>query len=123
MTNLIIKPKKNEKIEIIIDDLAFGGKGVGKINGYTIFVDYAVPLDHLIVKIIKRKKNYAEAIIEKIIKKSPYRVDPKCKYFGLCGGCKLQHINYDKQLYYKQKQVIDCLKHIGGLDDIFVETF
>ncbi|MBF0118883.1 MAG: 23S rRNA (uracil(1939)-C(5))-methyltransferase RlmD [Desulfobacterales bacterium] len=112
--------KKNEIVELFISDLAFGGMGVAKIDDFTIFVDHSVPMDKVSARIIKKKPNYAEAVMLKIIEPSPYRISPECKYSGYCGGCRLQHLNYDKQIEFKNKQVRDCLSHIGLIKEALV---
>lgn len=98
-----------------IDSVEFGGKGVARHEGKVYFVNGGVEGDVAKCRIKKSKKSYAEAEIIEIIKPSPNRVLPKCKYFGICGGCTLQHISYQYQLEIKQNAVADALKHIGGL--------
>jgi len=106
-----MKYYKIEDLEII--DAGGEGKAVGKKDGLTVFVPFAVPGDVVDVEVYKKKKGYAEARILNIKKKSPYRVEPKCEHFGLCGGCKWQIMDYETQLKFKQKQVEDCFKHLG----------
>lgn len=112
--------RHGQQIEIDITDMAFGGKGIGRFNGLAVFVDQTVPFDRVKAKVIKKKKNYAEGYPIEIIKYSPYRVQPACRYSGQCGGCKWQYIQYDMQLHYKQQHVIDCLKHIGLIQHVTV---
>jgi len=112
--------KKGQDIELTITDLAFGGQGITKLDGFTVFVDRAVPQDHVLARITKRKKNYAEARVLSLISSSPFRIDPPCPYSGSCGGCKWQFLNYDKQLEYKQRHVSESLVHIGGIRDVLV---
>ncbi len=106
----------------MISDLAFGGKGVARINGYTVFVDQAVPMDRVSARIIRKKKNFAEARIMKLLEPSPYRITPPCPYSGYCGGCQWQFLIYEKQLEYKRQHVIDSLEHIGALHGIPVHA-
>lgn len=103
-----------ENLEII--DAGAEGKAVGKWEGLTIFVPYVIPGDVVDVKIFKKKKGYAEGYLLKIVKGSPDRVNPMCSHFGLCGGCKWQCMSYEKQLFYKQKQVSDNFRHLGKFD-------
>jgi len=103
-----------ENLEII--DAGSEGKAVGKIDGLTVFVPFAIPGDVVDVEIFKKKKNFAEARLLAIKKNSPDRIEPVCEHFGLCGGCKWQNMSYSKQLYYKQKQVDDNFKHLGKFD-------
>ena len=105
---------KIENLEII--DAGGEGKAVGKKDGLTVFIPFAVPGDVVDVEIYKKKKGYAEGRILNIIKKSPHRVDPQCAHFGLCGGCKWQILDYETQLKFKQKQVEDCFRHLGKFE-------
>jgi 23S rRNA (uracil1939-C5)-methyltransferase len=115
-----MKVKKGQLLELDISGIAFGGKGLAKVDGLTVFVDKTVPLDTVIARIVKRKKQYAEARVETVLKASPFRVDPPCIYSGFCGGCKWQFLSYDKQLVYKQQHVEESLKHIGNIHDTIV---
>ena len=90
--------KKGQEIELTITDLAFGGRGIAKVDGFTVFVDQAVPEDQVVARVFKRKKNYAEARVLSLVSASPFRIEPPCPYSGWCGGCKWQFLNYDKQL-------------------------
>ncbi len=112
--------KKKQEILLDITGIAFGGRGISKVDGYTIFVERAVPGDRVLAKIIKKKKSYAEAYTIEIIEPSPDLLTPPCRYSGVCGGCKWQFLNYEKQLEYKKQHVIEALEHIGGLSDVSV---
>jgi 23S rRNA (uracil1939-C5)-methyltransferase len=105
---------KIEDLEII--DAGGEGKAVGKNEGLTVFVPFAVPGDIVDVEVFKKKKGYAEARILNIKTKSPHRIEPKCAHFGLCGGCKWQILDYKTQLKFKQKQVEDCFRHLGKFE-------
>lgn len=94
---------------IVIEKLAFGGNGVGRINGKVCFVPYSGPGDELTVRIVDEKKSYLNASIDEIISPSPIRVKPPCPIFGSCGGCNWQHITYDAQLEAKQKILAETL--------------
>ncbi len=100
-----------ENLEII--DAAAEGKAVGKHEGLTVFVTGLVPGDIADVTVFKKKKSYAEARLLKLITPSPLRIEPQCSHFGLCGGCKWQMLQYEQQLFYKQKQVTDNFQHLG----------
>jgi len=113
--------KKGEEAEVLVTDLAYGGKGVGKVNGLVILIRGGLPGDILKVKIRRRKRNFAEAEIVEVLKSSEERIEPICSHFGLCGGCTWQNLNYEAQLYYKAKTVEDSLKHLGGFTDIECE--
>ncbi len=112
--------KKGQIIDLKITDMAFGGKGIARVDGFAVFVDQAVPLDHVSIQIIKKKKNYANGRIIELLKPSPYRVNPPCDFSGFCGGCKWQFLKYDQQISYKQQHVTDSLKHIGFVEDAVV---
>jgi 23S rRNA (uracil1939-C5)-methyltransferase len=113
-----MKIKKGQLLELEISGIAFGGRGIAKINGLTVFVEKAVPVDHVIARIVKKKKQYAEAIVDTLIKPSPFRVIPKCMYSGFCGGCKWQFLHYDKQLEYKQQHVVESIERIGQIHGV-----
>jgi 23S rRNA (uracil1939-C5)-methyltransferase len=118
--------KKGEIKNVTIEKLAFGGEGIGHIdlNGskYVVFVEDGIPGDKVEAVLIKIKKNFAKAKINKIIKKSELRTDPRCRHFEYCGGCTLQNIPYKKQLEIKQSQVTEALEHLGGFESPVVET-
>lgn len=114
--------KQGEILELEITSYAFEGKGIARVQSgektFVIFVNHAYPGDLVRAKIKKRKKNFAEASVLEIIRKAPERVDARCKYFGVCGGCKQQDLDYQAQLEHKQNQVTDVFKKIGGFDSI-----
>ena len=103
-----------ENIEII--DTASKGKSVAKHDGRAIFVQGGVPGDICDITVLKRRKKYWEARIEKIHTYSKKRTEPKCEHFGTCGGCKWQNMKYESQLSFKQNEVLNNLKRIGGID-------
>ena len=104
-----------------IIDIAEEGKGVGKADELVIFVDKAVPGDVVDIRVVKKKKNFAEAIIENIPSKSEHRIDPFCSHFGTCGGCKWQHMDYSAQLSFKQKNVEAALQRLAKIDTSSME--
>ena len=109
------KPRRGDTIRVSIDDLAFGGEGVGRVNGYVIFVRGGLPGDQLSVRLTEARARYGRGLIESVDVPAPDRVTAPCEYFGRCGGCRLQHLSYAAQLAFKEKQVRDCLERIGGL--------
>lgn len=113
--------KKNDEIEIVIEDMGNEGEGIGRVCGYTFFVKDAVTGDRIRAKIIKLKKNYGYARLMQIIEPSKWRVEPVCPVARQCGGCQVQHLSYEMQLEWKRKKVEDCIKRIGGFKDIEVE--
>lgn len=110
-----MQTKKGEIIEVDISTLAFGGKGLGKIDGKAVFVDLAVPGDKVKASVTKIKTSYLEAKLVDILVPSEKRVKPKCPYFGVCGGCQFQHLPYKNQLEIKKQHVIDAFERIGEL--------
>jgi len=107
--------KKGQIIEMAVTDLAFGGKGLARVDGMAVFIDQAVPGDQVAARIVKKRKQYAEARVTRLLRPSDERVPAPCEYSGFCGGCKWQFLRYDKQLIYKQRHVAEALAHIGGL--------
>src|SRR6058998_1084939 len=109
------KPRRGDTLELAIEDLAFGGEGVGRADGYVVFVRGGLPGDRLRVRVVEARGRFGRAVIDEVLVASPDRVDPPCPYFGRCGGCRLQHLAYSAQLAFKEKQVRDCLERLGGL--------
>jgi len=101
---------------IAVIDIAEEGKGVGKSDDLVIFIDKAVPGDIVDVELLRRKKKFYEGKIQNLIKPSDHRTEPFCDHFGVCGGCKWQHLNYNAQLQFKQKSVSDALQRLGKVD-------
>ena len=108
--------KKGDNIELQIAGLGSSGEGVGRYDGFTVFVHGALPEETVQAEIILVKKNYAIGKLIKIITASPDRVEPVCPVYADCGGCQLQHLSYAGQLRMKQQQVKDALTRIGHLD-------
>ncbi len=111
------KPRRGDVLDLIINDLAFGGEGVGRVHGYVMFVRGGLPGDHLRVKVTETRGRYGRGVIESVTAPSPHRVPAPCPYFGRCGGCRLQHLDYPAQLMFKEKQVRDCLERLGAAGD------
>ena len=108
---------KAEKIlNLNIDSLAFEGYGVGRANDFVYFVKGALPGDLVEARQLKKRKSYAFAGVKKVIEPSPNRVEPVCSYFGECGGCSLQNLDYKEQIYWKTQFVKDALKKFAGID-------
>jgi 23S rRNA (uracil1939-C5)-methyltransferase len=105
--------KKKQIVECDIIDVAFGGKGLAKIDGLAVFIDQTVTGDRVAARIIRKKRNYAEAVVQELLTPSPLRVDPPCPYSGYCGGCKWQFIDYPHQLSLKRRHVAESLEHIA----------
>ena len=113
--------KKDDVIEVKIEDMGVDGEGIGKADGITLFIKDAVIGDVVQAKIMKMKKSYGYARLLEVLTPSPYRVEPKCPVSRPCGGCQLQALSYEKQLEYKENKVRNNLKRIGGFTDIPME--
>jgi 23S rRNA (uracil1939-C5)-methyltransferase len=105
-------------IDLEIQDVAFGGKGVARRNGKAVFVPFTIDNELVSARIVREKKQFAEAELVDVREHSPQRVKPECPYFGRCGGCAYQHISYEHQLAIKWRQVRDLLQRIGKLKDV-----
>ncbi|MCX7722797.1 MAG: class I SAM-dependent RNA methyltransferase [Verrucomicrobiae bacterium] len=110
-----------QKLQVRIDDIAFGGDGVGRVNDFVVFVPFVLAGELVEVELTEVKKNFARARPVQVLERAATRVEPACQYFGKCGGCQYQHIRYETQLEIKRKQVIELLKRVGGLDTAAVE--
>ena len=108
--------QKNDELIVTIEDQGVNGEGIGKVNGYALFVKDTVIGDKCKVKIMKAKKNFAFAKLIEIVESSKYRVKEKCPVARQCGGCQLQSMDYEIQLKFKEEKVFNNLKRIGGLD-------
>jgi len=110
--------EKNDIVTVSIEDISTTGEGIGKVDGFTLFIKDTVIGDVAEVKIIKSKKTYGYGKLIKIITPSKNRVEPRCPVAKSCGGCQIQEMSYDSQLLYKQNTVKNNLKRIGGISDI-----
>ncbi len=114
--------KRKAIIELDIESLAFGGRGIGRTEeGRVVFVDDALPGQRVSAQILKVKKRHAEARLVEVLRRSPEEVEPRCVHFGTCGGCRLQHLAYEAQLREKGDQVREALRRIGGFRGLEVE--
>jgi 23S rRNA (uracil1939-C5)-methyltransferase len=117
-----MKIKRGQELEVEVTDIAFGGRGIVKIDGFAVFVDQAVPGDVVKARVFKKKRSYAEARAVEILTPSPDRVETPCPYSGYCGGCKWQFLDYDKQLEYKRRHVAESLEHIALMEGVRVHA-
>ena len=118
---IFMEYRKNDIVTLKIEDCGIDGEGIGKADGFTVFVKDAVIGDTVRAKIMKAKKNYGYGRLEEIITPSPDRVEPKCQFARQCGGCQLQALSYEKQLEFKTSKVRGHLERIGGFIDIPME--
>jgi len=118
--------KKGNLIELEISSYAFEGKGIAKIDkdekkNFVIFVHHSYPGDKVVAKLTKVKNSYAEAVVDKLLIPSNERTKARCKFFGTCGGCRQQDLDYPAQLRYKHEQVKDIFERLGGFTDFILE--
>ncbi|GAB2547288.1 23S rRNA (uracil(1939)-C(5))-methyltransferase RlmD [Gracilibacillus alcaliphilus] len=118
MTKTTPPVQKNQTVEVTFEDITHEGDGVGKINGYPLFVPYGLPGEKAVVKVIKVKKNFGFGRLVDVIQPSKHRVDPPCNVYYKCGGCQLQHMDYEMQLDRKRTQVENALKKFGHIEGI-----
>jgi 23S rRNA (uracil1939-C5)-methyltransferase len=107
--------KLADKISLTIHDLAFGGEGVGRMDDFVVFVPFVIVGETVEVEITEVKKNFARAKLLRVVIPAPERVLPPCQYFGVCGGCQYQHIDYAAQLRFKHKQIADLFERFGKI--------
>jgi 23S rRNA (uracil1939-C5)-methyltransferase len=109
---------RGKSIELLVNQVAFGGPGVARVEGFVVFVKGALPGDRVRARITRKKRSHAEAVVEEVLVPSPDRVPPPCPYFGHCGGCQWQHAKYECQLSYKKNHVVDAMVRIGMLPGV-----
>lgn len=107
--------KKGEEISLRIEDAAFEGKGIGKIDQIAIFVANTAPGDLVRARIIRKRKKFREAALLEVLESGPSRIEPRCRHARECGGCNWQHVAYEEQLSFKRRHVRDHMHRIGGL--------
>ncbi len=115
-----MSPHPDEKLKLRIEDVAFGGEGVARLDDFVVFVPFTVRGEVVEAQVTEVRKRFARAKLLRVLEASPARVEPRCRYFGECGGCQYQHLAYETQLELKRKQVTDIFQRIGGLDPAVV---
>jgi len=113
--------KKGEELEVAVEKLAFGGKALARVEGFVVFLDHALPGQVVRARIVRRKRQFAEAKVLEVLRQSPHYVEPFCGHFGTCGGCKWQDMDYAEQIQWKREQVRECLVHLAREDLIPVD--
>jgi tRNA/tmRNA/rRNA uracil-C5-methylase (TrmA/RlmC/RlmD family) len=108
-------------LRLTIEDIAFGGEGVGRADGLVVFVPFVAPGEVVEVEVTEVKRRFARARLRKVVEPSPERVAPACRYFGECGGCQYQHLAYAAQLGVKHKQIRDLFQRIGGFGGVLID--
>ena len=114
--------KKDDVLTVDIVDIGNDGEGIGKIDGYTLFIKDAVIGDKVSAKVMKAKKNYAYAHLEKVLKASEFRQEARCPIARQCGGCQIQNMTYERQLEFKQNKVRNNIVRLGDFDEAFVDS-
>ena len=113
---------RGDILELDVESAAYKGVSVARRNGLVILVRNGVPGDRVRARVVKKKRKHAEAVVEEVLKLSPSRVAPACRYFGTCGGCSCQNVDYRSQLSFKQAQVAETLEHLGGITGVDVKS-
>lgn len=108
-------PAVGDKLRVVIEDIAFGGEGVARVGEFVVFVPFVGLGEEVEVEVTETKKRFARARLLDVVNPSPARVTPRCRYFGVCGGCQYQHLAYTVQLEIKRKQVADLLQRLGHI--------
>ena len=103
------------ELELSIEKLAFGGKALGRVAGFVVFVEHAIPGQKVRVQVTRKKPHFAEARVVQVLTQSPAYKPPFCPHFGLCGGCQWQDVAYEEQLHWKRSHIEECLQHLAGL--------
>jgi 23S rRNA (uracil1939-C5)-methyltransferase len=106
---------KGTEVDLAIEKLAFGGKALGRADGFVVFVDHAIPGQKVRVRITRKKSQFAEARVVQVLEQSPAYTTPFCPHFGICGGCQWQDLVYAEQLHWKHVHVQESLRHLVGL--------
>jgi tRNA/tmRNA/rRNA uracil-C5-methylase (TrmA/RlmC/RlmD family) len=116
MTALDSQPfQVGQRLVAAVSDVAFGGDGVARVNGFVIFVPFVLTGEVVELELTEVKRQFARARLVRVVRPSPMRVEPRCRYFGVCGGCQYQHLAYEEQLRVKHRQVSDLLQRLGGV--------
>ena len=114
-------PSPGERLTVTIEDIGFGGEGVARAGDFVIFIPFVALGEEVEIELIEVKKRFARARLLRVLRPSPDRVVPRCEYFGTCGGCQYQHIDYPRQLEIKHKQITDLLQRVGGMSGALVD--
>ena len=110
------RQKRRTPFSIEVENLSHEGRGIGRLNGKTVFVSGALPGEKVIARTVRRKSSFDEAIVEEIVEVSPDRINPACEHAGICGGCSLQHLGADRQIEHKNAVLFELLKHQSGIE-------
>ena len=114
-------PVVGQQFTVTVVDIAFGGEGVARSDDFVIFIPFVALGEKVEIELVEVKKRFGRARLVRIIERSPHRVEPKCEYFGDCGGCQYQHIDYGAQLEIKRKQIADLFQRVGGFASTLID--
>ncbi|MFC1821543.1 23S rRNA (uracil(1939)-C(5))-methyltransferase RlmD [Thermodesulfobacteriota bacterium] len=115
-----MKPRKGEILELKATKMAYGGQAIAHLDGFVIFLRGAIPGDRVMARVVRKKRDYAEARVIELLESSADRIDAPCPYHGTCGGCQWQHMIYERQLEYKRTFIEEALAHISGLKSVTI---
>lgn len=115
-----MKPQIDQEVELCIERLGINGEGVAHLDGFTLFVDGALPGERVRARISESRKTFGRAEVVELLETSVHRVKPVCALFGKCGGCQLMHLSYDQQLETKRQRIVDALERIGKFSSVNV---
>ena len=110
-------PKKGEIVDLVVQSLAFGARGLARLDDMVFFVEGGIPGQKVRARIVSKKRSYYETRVQEVLEESPYWAEPRCRHYKSCGGCSLQHLQYEMQCSEKQSQVIDALQRLGGFKE------
>lgn len=116
----IATPQRGDRLELVIEKTAYEGKALARLENFVVFVDGAIPGDRVVAEVYRRKKQFVEARAVERLEDSLHRVEPRCRHFGVCGGCKWQQLDYREQIQWKREHVIESFERIGKLSDVHV---
>jgi 23S rRNA (uracil1939-C5)-methyltransferase len=109
------RQKRREPYNVEIENLSHEGRGIGHVNGKTVFVNGALPGEKVIARALRRRRNFDEALLEEVLEASPDRIKPQCKHATICGGCSLQHLDADNQIAHKEAVLFELFQHQAGI--------
>ena len=110
--------QKNEELELTVDSVTLEGAGVGRVDGFAVFVPGVLTGERMRIHVIKVTSSYAVGKLLEVLEPSPHRVEPKCPVYARCGGCAFGHVTYAEELRIKERQVTDALTRLGGLKEV-----
>jgi tRNA/tmRNA/rRNA uracil-C5-methylase (TrmA/RlmC/RlmD family) len=113
--------KDGSQLTVSITDIAFGGEGVARVEDFVVFVPFVAVGEEVEIELTEVKKRFARARLLRVVRPSPHRVAPACRYFGECGGCQYQHLEYAAQLALKGKQIVDLFQRVGGFSAAMID--